>query len=155
MIRIFILLFAICLFSCRPESDSTSSAPQEETAEIELPEDFLTFYEEFHRDSVFQLNHIAFPLSGKPASRQFNVKLTDYKWTRDGWTIHKRIADDDDTFDRKFKVYSKDLVTEFIYSPGYGYYMERRFGKLSDGWNLIYYADMQEPKGGAQSQGEE
>ena len=49
-------------------------------------------------------------------------------------------------FDRQYTVYSESLISELIYAPTYGYYMERRFGKLSDGWNLIYYADMQEPK---------
>ena len=147
MIRVFILLASIvCLVACKKEAITQHVAEQAEPTEVELPADFLDFYEEFHRDTLFQLNHIAFPLSGKPASGQFNIELTDFKWTRKGWVFHKRISDDDDTFDRKYQMFTPELIIELIYAPTYGYYMERRFGKLSDGWNLIYYEDMQEPK---------
>lgn len=148
MIRIISILCLSLIISCQ------SSTKQEENRETvtELPADFVEFYELFHADSNFQLNHIAFPLSGKPASGDFNIELTDFKWTREGWKVHKRMADDDDTFDKKYLVYSEDMISEIIYSPDYGYYMERRFGRLSDGWNLIYYADMQDGKKEQESQ---
>ena len=89
------ILFLLSLGACKTES---SESPDVVPEAVELPQDFLDFYEEFHADTLFQLNHISFPLSGKPASGQFSIDLTDFKWTREGWRIHKRIADDDDTF---------------------------------------------------------
>ena len=140
---IYSILFVFLILGCKEKAEN-ELAEEATTSPVELPVDFLSFYEEFHQDSLYQLNHIAFPLSGKPASGQFNFELKDFKWTRDGWKIHKRMADDDDTFDRKFQVITENMVVEYIFSPAYGYHMERRYGKLSDGWNLIYYADMQE-----------
>jgi hypothetical protein len=137
----------LSLCACGHKSPEIPAEPEQT---VELPQDFIEFYELFHTDTNYQLSHIAFPLSGKPASGQFNMQLTDFKWTRDGWRIHKRMSDDDDTFDKKYIIYSEDMIAEIIFSPTYGYYMERRFGKLSDGWNLIYYADMQE--GGEESE---
>ncbi len=148
MTRLLFICLIVSLSSCRTESTDKADQPAITKPEkiVELPEDFKEFYELFHSDSLFQLNHIAFPLSGKPASGDFAMELTDYKWLREGWKIHKAFDEDDDTFDREFTIYTKDLISEKIYSPTFGYHMERRFGKLSDGWNLIYYADMQERK---------
>ena len=147
MSRIIILLYlSLSIVACRHDAPQSADADQQEEEITELPDDFVEFYELFHADTNYQLDHIAFPLSGKPASGVFNMELTDFKWTRDGWKMHQRMADDDDTFDKKYVVYSKDMITEIIYAPDFGYYMERRFGRLSDGWNLIYYADIQDGK---------
>lgn len=139
MIRIYLFFFAICVLACQQNKPEA-----EETAGLELPEDFIAFYERFHADSSFQMNHIIFPLPGKPASDDFDMEFVDFKWTRAGWKVHQAFDENDDTFDRRYKLFDEGLISEIIYSPTYGYYMERRFAKMTDGWNLIYYADIQE-----------
>lgn len=136
-----ILLFIFTLLACQQETSSSESAVAE--APTALPDDFLEFYEKFHADTNFQVEHIAFPLPGKPAPGELPFEVVNFKWTRDGWKMHKRLADDDDTFERKYRFLTESIIQEIIYAPEYGFSMERRFAKMSDGWNLIYYADMQ------------
>lgn len=138
--RIAILLIVVSFFmSCQPSTPEAEAPPQV----TELPGDFLDFYEKFHADTNFQVEHIAFPLPGKPSPGELDFEVVNFKWTRDGWKMHKRLADDDDTFERKYRFLAPEIIQEFIYAPDYGFSMERRFAKMSDGWNLIYYADMQ------------
>ena len=139
MIRLLVSSILFILIACH-----SSPAPQEPEAQLELPEDFIEFYDRFHADSNFQISRIVFPLPGKPASDDFEMEFVDFKWTKDGWKIHKAFDENDDTFDRRYKVFDEGLISEIIFSPTYGYYMERRFAKMTDGWNLIYYADIQE-----------
>lgn len=134
----FLIVLSICL-SCQPSAPEAEAPPKV----TELPSDFLEFYEKFHADTNFQVAHIAFPLPGKPSPGQLDFEVVNFKWTRDGWKMHKRLADDDDTFERKYRFLAPEIIQEFIYAPDYGFSMERRFAKMSDGWNLIYYADMQ------------
>ncbi len=141
------ILGLLLLFSCSSDKSSQTEESEAVVEEIQIPDEFLFFYDRFHVDTNYQLDRIIFPLSGKPASGKFDMELSDFKWTRDGWVLHKAFKEDDDTFERKFVVHTPDLISEFIYNQQYGFYMERRFGKLSDGWHLIYYADMQQREG--------
>jgi len=137
---LFFLLIIFCI-SCKSEAPVELVEDSQEVV-LEPSDEFLTFYDRFHADTVFQLDHIVFPLQGKPATGMFEGEVKEFKWTREGWTVHKAFKEDDDTFDRQFVVHAPELITEVIYSATYGFYMERRFAKLSDGWNLIYFADM-------------
>ncbi len=135
------LFVMLTLFSCEI---TQKEKEVEGEPKLEVPKDFYEFYAKFHADTVFQLQRITFPLSGKPSSGQFEFEVSDFKWTRDGWRIHKAFQEEDDTFSRKFVVHAPGMISEFIYTQTFGFYMERRFAKLSDGWNLIYFADMQQ-----------
>ena len=100
-------------------------------------ENFDSFYEKFHRDSIFQLSRIKFPIEGK--------KIQEFKkegWSSKNWEVlRSKISDVDTT---KFKVSAIKTDSTFIekcYIPNSGFYTEYRF-KLIDGkWNLVYALD--------------
>jgi hypothetical protein len=101
----------------------------------ELPESFLEFYDRFHKDSLFQLQHIVFPLEGR---RPDSTNIL--QWNKDEWVIH-RPFDNMGVFKRE--IFSlKDIVIEKIKDQSGQYSMERRWNKFGNDWYLIYYEDM-------------
>lgn len=105
-------------------------------------EDFQSFYEKFGTDTAYQMAHIVFPLEGMPALRDStDVIPVDFRWERDQWVTHKPYDDMNGTFAREF-IDFKGIVIEKISDASGRYTMERRFSKMSDGWQLIYYRAM-------------
>ncbi len=108
-----------------------------------LPGGFNEFYENFHRDSAFQLNHIHFPLEGIPERKTNEMDLNDFYWTREDWTLHRPFNAMDGAFDREFQPVGENMVIENIIHTEANYAMQRRFSRDgADEWNLIYYAAM-------------
>jgi hypothetical protein len=102
-------------------------------------EEFPAFYERFHTDSIFQMSRIAFPLSGLPAADTAD----DFRWTADNWILHRPFDNSTGEFDRDVQVITDDLIVETISVRGLDIAMQRRFARMADGWNLIYYVEMQ------------
>jgi len=115
-------------------------------AQNELPvyesEEFKDFYDKFGKDSLFQLEHTVFPLEGmrRPLD-SLDVADPSFRWEKEDWVMHKTYDDMEGTFSREF-IDMGGLVIERISDESGKYTMERRFGKLSDGWNLIYYREL-------------
>lgn len=133
---VFLLFF---LFSCKPKNseETTEATPLYET------KDFLDFYEKFSTDSVYQLGHVVFPLEGVRAPQNANDTLgLTYQWQREDWKIHGTFDDADGTFSKEMIDLAGKMVIEIISDESGLFSMERRFAKLSDGWNLIYYKEM-------------
>jgi hypothetical protein len=132
------LLFSI---SCKPK-EASSSGDVIETPVFES-EEFVTFYEKFGTDTAFQMEHIVFPLEGlRPMKDSTDVVPDDFRWERETWVKHKPYDDADGTFIRSFKSHSNNIVSELIQNETGEVTMERRFGKLSSGWHLIYYREL-------------
>ena len=127
----YILLFIIISFvSC------TSDINQQRGEEDDI--DFETFYIKFLSDSSYQLSHIQFPLRGRTSSSNSEIK-----WQKGDWQIHLAFDPVDSGFQSNFTKISDELIIETIILNKGGYGMERRFSKFgSDGWYLIYYADL-------------
>ena len=137
---IFLVTSSVFLWTCKP-SKSEKNQEENEIAAYETP-DFLSFYEKFGVDSVFQMNHIVFPLEGiKAVTDTSEIVSPDFRWQRENWIIHKPFDDVDGTFSREF-LDIKGIVIEFISDDSGQFTMERRFGKLSSGWHMIYYREM-------------
>lgn len=118
------------LASCNKPNPEVSNDAEVSSS---LPEDFYEFYDQFHSDSVFQMSHIIFPIKGDPSDPIIN---------QDEWILHKPFDSMNGTFERDFRILGSKIVAEYIYEQTGNFAMERRFGKLSDGWNLIYYDPM-------------
>lgn len=115
---------------------------------VQLPQDFLDFYQKFHHDSLYQMEHIIWPLQGDTDQQ---VDSTHYQkvnavWERDKWRIQRLDFNQDDyIFDRK--MLGDILIIERIRPKTANYGIERRFAKQGNGeWALIYYSDLQELK---------
>jgi len=130
-------------FSCNPKAQSTVN--NENTADdegIEIPADFQAFYDQFHTDTVFQIAHIVFPLSGLPANADTLSSAEGWKWQKADWKWHKPIDPTLVGYKRSWQIIGNDMVEETIVQQASGYGLLRRFGRMDGGWMLIYYAGM-------------
>jgi hypothetical protein len=136
-LRFKILIFALCsavLFSCKEKV--------QEEPKTEIPEDFVEFYNLFHTDTTYQLDHIHFPLEGMPAlSPDSDLQGFSFWWEREGWKIHKPFDDNGGTFNRAFSNFA-GIITETISDDSGHFSMMRRFSKMNGEWMLIYYKEM-------------
>jgi len=128
---------------CNPQAQSTENRENVDGDEtIEIPEDFQAFYDAFHSDTAYQIDHIAFPLSGLPANADTLSEPEGWKWQREDWKWHKPIDPTLTGYERRWEIIGSDLVDETIIQQASGYGLRRRFGKMDGGWMLIYYAGM-------------
>lgn len=121
----------ICLFGCQ--------APEGEQIEENPDDGFETFYIRFHQDSLYQLEHIQFPLQG--VSSNPTDHHSAFRWERSDWVIHKRFNEAESGFRSEFTQLGDDFIIERIVDRKGLYGMERRFSRLGgEDWYLIYYA---------------
>jgi len=142
---LYVLLISFLLLACK--NNSASNATEKTPTAIgqkqfeQLPDDFKAFYIKFHEDSIFQMEHIVFPLEGLPDHADpEDVNVNPYYYTLDQWTLHK-------LFDPKANsiVYLElggVIIEERITEKKYGLTIIRRFANSSSGWRLIYYGGL-------------
>lgn len=105
--------------------------------------DFQAFYEKFHQDSVFQLNHINFPLEGIPDNAgNYEGDLNSFRWEKESWQVHRPIDFEKSGYKQELNTFSDNMVVERIVHESGDYAMMRRFARLGDEWYLIYYAGL-------------
>jgi hypothetical protein len=138
-------LFAASFFACKNQPKESEQVTQ--TA-VSLPQDFLDFYTQFHRDSLYQVAHIIWPLQGDTDEQVDSLHFQKKKtvWEQDKWRMQKMDFNQDDyIFDRQ--MLGDMLVIESIRPKTANYGIVRRFAKQGNGeWALIYYSDLQELK---------
>ena len=127
------LQFSLCLIlfsllSCKKEKTTISESPVSPTTK-EIPSDFLAFYDQFHNDSIFQMNHIVFPVKSSLASVQY---------AKQDWRLHKPFNSQGGNFVRSFNNIG-GIIIEFIKEKNGFVTIERRFSKMDDDYHLIYY----------------
>ena len=127
---VFFISFLSLLIGCKSKSNRQIDS--------KLPDSFLKFYEQFHTDSAFQMNHIDFPLSGVPSTFD-NLDPTNFQWEENSWELHRPISNEE--FKKKFSILDSTSITEYIYHPKQ-YGLERRFAKIGNEWYLIYCTGM-------------
>ncbi len=134
------LFYLICILSCKP---NVTSAPANDVAStIELPDDFIEFYKQFHQDSLYQISHIVFPLPG--TIQDTTGRDSTITWLAENWIYHNAVSPDD-LWSVDFTIPVEGVIIEFIHTKEGGYWMERRFAKMRDEWNLIYYQGLRAP----------
>ncbi len=148
---LFIFLFSLpFIFSCnsKKKSEPTMSAEANEEFQEEL-QSFFEFYKKFHEDSLFQIEHIIFPLPGLPGfADSLLVENGEYFYLKPGWRMLKAVNWDTTTqFERRLEPLGLGIINEFICTHD-NFCLVRRFSKLSNGWNLIYYEDFNYRGGG-------
>ena len=131
-----ILLLFYMTFSCK------NDPAQPQLTNPDIPDDFPVFYESFHSDSSFQMEHILFPLDGRPAADTAKIFLDDFQWQKESWKIHNFDHFDPALFEVSRKVTDSTLITEIIRDRTSGFGIKRRFAKFGEKWYLIYYDAM-------------
>ena len=111
------------------------------TSEDEIPKDFITFYTQFHKDSLFQIEHITFPLEGLPPNiHTLTTPLQDFHWVKDNWQMHNLPDEKNIDMEKKWVKLGEKVIVEMIQLNETKMAMQRRFAKTSMGWVLTYYA---------------
>ena len=123
--------------STQPEAIETAAEPS-----AKMSNGFLQFYDRFHSDSVYQLEHIIFPLEGIPASLKDGVIPEGFYWQKEDWKTHKLFESMDGKYVQTIDEVGAALVIDQIKDANGDYGMQRRFAKMGKEWFLIYYAGM-------------
>ena len=148
MVRIQVILMgivALSLFSCK-ESQKEGDSKHSETVNSGVP-NFDEFYQKFHSDSIYQLNHIVFPLEGMPGQAgEQEYTNPNFRWQKEDWVIHKGFQNINDEFSLEFRPIDETLMIEVIRHKASNYIMKRHFAYMDDGWYLIYYAGLNKTK---------
>lgn len=133
-------LLLICLIailtSCVQKSDSSLNNSSEPRSLQQYPEGFELFFYRFHKDSIYQLNHIMFPLEGEHVNYEGN---SVFKWQKENWVLHQAFDESLTDFEKSYQIIN-GIVIETIRDKYNFSKIERRFAKLGDAWMLIYYS---------------
>lgn len=120
------MICVLALLGCKEQQPNES---QQETIIVQIPDDFVDFYQQFHSDSLFQMEHIVFPLAGKSDSSA---------WQAEDWILHQPIDNSSEEFDISLDNF-ESIIIETIRDRQGLFSMVRRFADIGSGWNLIYY----------------
>jgi len=140
---LFVVILVVFLFLRKFQADTQSVevVSQEVNYERKLPEDFYAFYNQFHSDSLFQMQHIIFPLKGVAKPSDSTMTAQSVLWQQDDWVLHKPFNDHNGTFERVF-TNVEGIVSEHISANNGLFTIEKRYTKLSGEWHLIYYQEL-------------
>jgi len=128
-LRIGLILFFILISftNCKQANKKTSIQELSKTS----IENFDEFYDKFHKDSLFQISRLKFPLKGGPDGDN------NEKWTKKNWSMLKtKIYDVDKS---QYKVsYKRDKksFTEKIWIEDSGFEFECKFELIGNQWFL-------------------
>lgn len=127
---------------------NSSAGPAQKAAEFtDLPQDFLTFYQSFHNDSVYQVAHIEWPLKGdKPEKLESGgSKKVLFVWEPQNWQMLHLPDFNDPGLKRSYETMGDVMIIERMVYPMVNYGLERQFYKDENNeWKLIFYSEMQE-----------
>ncbi len=134
--KIIFLLLAISLLfaSCKADKTAAANAASEVEMTDQVPSSFMMFYDQFHRDSTFQMNRISFPLPSQ---------ADNTPWLKENWSLHRPFNNLGDEYLRSFANFSGIITERIIHKSGL-FEMNRRFAELGGHWHLIHYSVKQE-----------
>ena len=134
-LAVLLLLATACKKEITPPSASNST---EELVTRDIPASFLEFYELFHSDQKYQMEHIVFPLAGQEQDGVTH-EVSNVQWQEEDWVMHKPFNSYGGTFKRDY-LNINGLIVEKIQDTGKTFTMERRFSFIAGDWQLIYYS---------------
>jgi hypothetical protein len=133
----FMLLLGLgLLISCKNQTGTSVVSPEKHESDS-LPHSFLDFYDRFHEDGEYQLEHILFPLE----SKVFESKDIYYErfWDRENWKTHQALDKNQAGFERKYTLLDDFFISEILTLKAGGFGIERRFAYMDTTWYLVLY----------------
>ena len=143
------IIISVLLGSCKQSNSSSASIQSAEVGNTAMPADFMAFYQKFHQDSVFQMAHIHWPLSGEKSVEETNQGLPSqpFEYLPADWRLQHLVDFAQGDFIQQLQNVGEVMVIEKIRTSVGNFGLERRFARTTDGsWELIYYSDMHELK---------
>ncbi|MCF8244898.1 MAG: DUF4348 domain-containing protein [Saprospiraceae bacterium] len=135
---IFILFV---FFACKNTADKPTAASADSTETPELPAGFSDFYQKFHSDSVYQVEHIVWPLEGLPNNADSaTVAAKTFRWMPEDWRMQHQFDFQVSEYKREIVPLTETIVMERIIHQSGQFGMIRRFAIIGGDWHLIYYA---------------
>lgn len=130
----------------RQQTNSSNSVEKEHSMAQPAPS-FKTFYNKFHSDSIYQMNHIQFPLQGLP-NRLDSITLAenDFYWQKEDWELLHDFDEAEMGYTKFVTAISPEMVEERIIENTGEHAMVRRFVKIGSEWYLIYYSGLNRVK---------
>ena len=94
-------LTLLLFFACNNQpTENAGTVPVNE----ELPKGFSAFYQQFHQDSAFQMDHIVFPLEGIPDNAdQETIQSGTFRWRKENWSLMRPV-------DYQMSEYRRDFI---------------------------------------------
>lgn len=144
---VYLILFLLTV-GCKPSDSAPATSPKSEHEVLEngISASFWPFFEQWQADSVFQKQHIIFPLQGVPATTDEMIEGETFYWQEADWLVHRPFDNMGGTFTQSYTQMGH-MVTETISDQSKTFQMQRRFAKMNDKWMLIYYGAMRMVKG--------
>lgn len=135
------LFFLVVFFACKNKQTAPEAPLATNSEAAPLPEGFSDFYQKFHNDSLFQVEHIVFPLEGLPNNADSAiVAAKTFRWTPETWRMQRQVDFQVSEYKRDIVPLTETLVMERILHQSGDYGMVRRFAIVGGDWHLIYYA---------------
>lgn len=137
ILNFFLLFLSIIIISLVIRHFTYAPEHQKSEQKATINDGFLEFYKRFHEDSIYQLQHIDFPLNGIEKSPD-HVNHT--YWLSDQWKPHKPISLPAD-YTQQFYI-TNDSIIDIIQDQSATFIMKRIFIKKEQDFELIYYEEM-------------
>lgn len=135
------IFFLFVFFACKNNDDKPATAAADSTETPALPAGFADFYQKFHSDSLFQVEHIVWPLEGLPNNADSaTVTSKTFHWTPEDWRMQHQFDFQVSEYKREIVPLTESLVMERIIHQSGQFGMVRRFAIVGGDWHLIYYA---------------
>ena len=135
------LLFLLTFFACKNKQPAPETLAATDSEASALPEGFSDFYQKFHNDSLFQVEHIVFPLEGLPNNADSaTVAAKTFRWMPETWRMQRQFDFQVSEYKREIVPLTETIVMERILHQSGDFGMIRRFAIVGGDWHLIYYA---------------
>lgn len=123
-----IILLIFTLSSCDKPHEQEKINDKNSTVE-----NFESFYEKFHNDSLFQLSRLNFPLKGGPVGGDINEE-----WTKGNWRMLRTKIYEVDTSQYKVSNVKQDnSFTEKVWLEDSGFSFEYKYELIGKKWFLV------------------
>lgn len=128
---VLIGLMCIGFGACKNKQTAASAEGGADLSKSEI--EFNKFYEDFHADSLYQVQHVEFPLAGKTSSGQ------DTFWEAGTWKMHKKF--NLKNVKNNLRLFDNTAIEHLVIDNMF--LIERQFSKSAkDGqWRLTYYTE--------------
>ncbi len=141
-----IIVFSQCTHKANPlkvkESPKEQNVNKSVVISLSLKnaENFDNFYQRFHKDSLFQISRVKFPLKGQ------QVRMTGASnWKKENWLMIKAKAGEIDRTLYNVKTLKKDdSYFEGIYCKNCVFTFEMEYKLINGKWFLVYLKEKDE-----------